>query len=202
MLSPFNSKMMLPLSLAFSCLLVVPSALAKTKSQGAKPSLSAKAPMPSKHAANKAAWCHAVVDQEFPDNQIGGTIGGKPFKPDVVQWNSYSITLKQSKKRYCKVVINMMKSQKPLCKIAFTSDSNDRPHIYVYSRSSNSGPVVEQHYTSNDRYGLKFALLAIKPDDSVPGSLSLRLPDGSFVAGQFAAEKAPRVIWDDQAVTP
>ena len=148
----------------------------------------------------RVAWCHAVILQPTPSGQIEGNIGGQPFRPDVVQWNSYSVTLKQSKKRYCKVVVNMMRSQKPLCNLAFTSDTNKRPHIYVYSRSSHAQPVLEQHYTAEDGYGLKLALLSPLSDDSVPGSLSLRLPDGSFVAGTFKAEKAPRIIWDDQTV--
>lgn len=155
-----------------------------------------------KHSSDRVAWCHAVVAQPLPVNAIGGTVGGKPFKPDSVQWNSYSITMKQSHKRYCKVVVNMMRSQKPLCDLSFTSDTNQRPHIYVYSRSSMSEPVLEQHYTSKDGYGLKLVLLSPQIGGFVPGSLSLRLPDGSFVAGKFRAEKAPRVIWDDQTFGP
>lgn len=150
----------------------------------------------------RSAWCHAVVSQPLPQGKVVGSIGGQPFKPEFIQWNSYSITLKQNRKRYCKVVINMMRSQKPLCNLAFTSDSNNRPHIYVYTRSTNSQPIKEQHYTSKDGYGLKLALLSPLADDWVPGSLSLRLPDGSFVAGSFKAEKAPRIIWDDQSVIP
>ena len=148
----------------------------------------------------RLAWCHAAVTQPVPSGPVAGTIGGQPFRPDVVQWNSYCVTLKQSRKRYCKVVVNMMRRQKRLCDMAFTSDSDKRPHISVYSRSSNSEPVLEQHYTNKDGYGLKFALLSRQSDDRVPGSLSLRLPDGSFVAGTFKAEKAPRIIWDDQSV--
>lgn len=155
-----------------------------------------------KHPAGRAAWCHAVVAQPLPSQAIGGTVGGKPFKPDTVQWNSYSITLKQSHKRYCKVVVNMMKSQKPLCDLSFTSDTNQRPHIYVYTRNSMSEPVLEQHYTNKDGYGLKLVLLSPQTADLVTGSLSLRLPDGSFVAGKFTAGKAPRLIWDDQTFTP
>ena len=131
-----------------------------------------------------------------------GSVGGQPFKPEFIQWNSYSITLKQNRKRYCKVVINMMRRQKPLSDLAFTSDSNNRPHIYVYTRSTNSQPIKEQHYTSKDGYGLKLALLSPLADDWIPGSLSLRLPDGSSVAGSFKAEKAPRIIWDDESVNP
>lgn len=149
---------------------------------------------------DKVAWCHAVIAQPMPSGLVKGIIGGRPFKPEVVQWNSFSITMKQSRKRYCKVVVNMMKSQKPLCNMAFTSETNNRPHIYVYSRSSNSEPVLEQHYTSKDGYGLKLCLLSPLPSGVIPGSLSLRLPDGSFVAGTFKAEKAPRIIWDDQFV--
>lgn len=154
----------------------------------------------SSQLKKRLAWCQAAVTQPVPSGPVAGTIGGQPFRPDVVQWNSFSVTLKQSRKRYCKVVVNMMRSQKPLCDMAFTSDSDKRPHIYVYSRSSNSEPVLEQHYTNKDGYGLKFTLLSQRGDDSVPGSLSLRLPDGSFVAGTFKAEKAPRIIWDDQSV--
>ena len=153
-------------------------------------------------AGGRSAWCHAVVSQPLPGGAVVGNIGGRPFKPEFIQWNSYSITLKQNRKRYCKVVINMMKSQKPLCNLAFTSDSNNRPHIYVYSRSTNSEPIKEQHYTCKDGYGLKLALLSPLADDWIPGSLSLRLPDGSFVAGSFKAEKAPRIIWDDESVNP
>ncbi len=153
-------------------------------------------------AAGRSAWCHAIVSQSLPQGKVVGSIGGQPFKPEFVQWNSYSITLKQNRKRYCKVVINMMRSQKPLCNLAFTSDSNKRPHIYVYTRATNSQPVEEQHYTCKDGYGLKLALLSQLADDSIPGSLSLRLPDGSFVAGSFKAEKAPRIIWDDESVNP
>ncbi len=153
-------------------------------------------------SAGGRAWCHAVVSQPLPGGAVVGSIGGRPFKPEFIQWNSYSITLKQNRKRYCKVVINMMRSQKPLCNLAFTSDSNNRPHIYVYTRSTNSEPIKEQHYTSKDGYGLKLALLSPLVDDWIPGSLSLRLPDGSFVAGSFKAEKAPRIIWDDESVNP
>jgi len=153
-------------------------------------------------AGGRSAWCHAVVSQPLPGGAVVGNIDGRPFKPEFIQWNSYSITLKQNRKRYCKVVINMMKSQKPLCNLAFTSDSNSRPHIYVYTRSTNSEPTKEQHYTSKDGYGLKLALLSPLVDSWVPGSLSLRLPDGSFVAGSFKAEKAPRIIWDDESVNP
>ena len=153
-------------------------------------------------AGGRSAWCHVVVSQPLPVGAVVGNIGGRPFKPEFIQWNSYSITLKQNRKRYCKVVINMMKSQKPLCNLAFTSDSNSRPHIYVYTRSTNSEPTKEQHYTSKDGYGLKLALLSPLVDSWVPGSLSLRLPDGSFVAGSFKAEKAPRIIWDDESVNP
>ena len=153
-------------------------------------------------AGGRSAWCHAVVSQPLPAGAVVGSIGGRPFKPEFIQWNSYSITLKQNRKRYCKVVINMMRSQKPLCNLAFTSDSNNRPHIYVYTRSTNSEPIKEQHYTSKDGYGLKLALLSPLVDDWIPGSLSLRLPDGSFVAGSFKAEKAPRIIWDDESVNP
>lgn len=153
-------------------------------------------------AGGRSTWCHAVVSQPLPQGKVVGSIGGQPFKPEFIQWNSYSITLKQNRKRYCKVVINMMRSQKPLCNLAFTSDSNNRPHIYVYTRSTNSQPIKEQHYTSKDGYGLKLALLSPLVDDWIPGSLSLRLPDGSFVAGSFKAEKAPRIIWDDESVNP
>lgn len=153
-------------------------------------------------AGGRSAWCHAIVSQPLPQGKAVGIIGGQPFKPEFIQWNSYSITLKQNRKRYCKVVINMMRSQKPLCNLAFTSDSNNRPHIYVYTRSANSEPIKEQHYTSKDGYGLKLSLLSPIADDWIPGSLSLRLPDGSFVAGSFKAEKAPRIIWDDESVNP
>ncbi len=153
-------------------------------------------------AGGRSAWCHAVVSQPLPGGAVVGSIDGRPFKPEFIQWNSYSITLKQNRKRYCKVVINMMRSQKPLCNLAFTSDSNNRPHIYVYTRSTNSEPIKEQHYASKDGYGLKLALLSPLADDWIPGSLSLRLPDGSFVAGSFKAEKAPRIIWDDESVNP
>ena len=151
-------------------------------------------------AAGRSAWCHAVTLQPLPQGVVAGSIAGHPFKPERIQWNSYSITLKQNHQRYCKVVINMMKSQKPLCNLAFTSDSNKRPHIYVYTRSSNSEPIKEQHYTSKDGYGLKLAMLSPLADDWIPGSLSLRLPDGGFVSGSFKAEKAPRIIWDDESV--
>ena len=164
---------------------------AQSKKEATKPS-----------SASRAHWCHVVVAQQLPKGPVLGSIGGRPFKPDVVQWNSYSITLKQNSKRYCKVVINLMKSQKPLCNLAFTSDTNSRPHIYVYTRSSNSEPIVEKHYTNKDGYGLKLVLSAPLADDWVPGSLALRLPDGSFVAGSFKAEKAPRIIWDDESVNP
>ena len=206
-----SSKLLLSFLLVFLCAPLAQVSFAKSKllavkepteSNGKAAALGSTVVKGSKRSVDRSAWCHAVVNQPFPEDLVSGTIGGKPFKPDVVQWNSYSITLKQSKKRYCKVVVNMMMSQKPLCKIAFTSDSNDRPHIYVYSRSSNSEPVVEQHYTNKDHYGLKFSLLALEPNDRVPGSLSLRLPDGGFVSGRFTAEKAPRVIWDDQTITP
>jgi hypothetical protein len=153
-------------------------------------------------AGGSSAWCHAVVSQPLPQGKVVGSVGGQPFKPEFIQWNSYSITLKQNRKRYCKVVINMMRRQKPLSDLAFTSDSNNRPHIYVYTRSTNSQPIKEQHYTSKDGYGLKLALLSPLADDWIPGSLSLRLPDGSSVAGSFKAEKAPRIIWDDESVNP
>lgn len=176
----------------------VPALLAQSKLTSPKGSFTPKSS--SSQHKKKVAWCHNVILQPIPSGRVEGNIGGQPFKPDAVQWNSYSVTLKQNRKRYCKVVVNMMKSQKPLCNMAFTSDTNKRPHIYVYSRSSNAQPVLEQHYTVDDGYGLKFALLSPLSDDSVPGSLSLRLPDGSFVAGTFKAEKAPRIIWDDQSV--
>lgn len=182
----------------------VPALFAQSKMRSPKSSSSPKSSFTAKSSSSqpqkKLAWCHAVISQPIPSARVEGNIGGRPFKPDVVQWNSFSVTLKQSRKRYCKVVVNMMKSQKPLCDMAFTSDTNKRPHIYVYSRASNSEPILEQHYTSKDGYGLKFSLLSPLSDDSVPGSLSLRLPDGSFVAGTFKAEKAPRIIWDDQSV--
>jgi hypothetical protein len=176
----------------------VPALFAQSKMRSPKGSSTPKSS--SSQHKKRVAWCHAVILQPIPSGRVEGNIGGQPFKPDVIQWNSFSVTLKQSRKRYCKVVVNMMKSQKPLCNMAFNSDTNNRPHIYVYSRSSNSEPVLEQHYTNKDGYGLKFALLSPLSDDSVPGSLSLRLPDGSFVAGTFKAEKAPRIIWDDQSV--
>lgn len=185
-------------SIVSIALLLPPASSARSKSGSASGSGSDS----GKHPAGRAAWCHAVVAQPLPTQAIGGTVGGKPFKPDTVQWNSYSITFKQSHKRYCKVVVNMMKSQKPLCDLSFTSDSNQKPHIYVYTRNSMSEPVLEQHYTNKDGYGLKLVLLSPQMVDFVPGSLSLRLPDGSFVAGKFTAGKAPRLIWDDQTFTP
>jgi hypothetical protein len=195
---------------SIALLLLPPASTARSKSGSASGSTSSSSSSSSsssgagsgKHPASRAAWCHAVVAQPLPTQVIGGTVGGKPFKPDTVQWNSYSITLKQSHKRYCKVVVNMMKSQKPLCDLSFTSDTNQKPHIYVYTRNSMSEPVLEQHYTNKDGYGLKLVLLSPQMVDFVPGSLSLRLPDGSFVAGKFTAGKAPRLIWDDQTFTP
>lgn len=169
------------------------------------PALFAQAKLPranssSAQARGKLAWCRAAVSQPVPSGPVAGTIGGQPFRPDVVQWNSYSVTLKQSRTRYCKVVVNMMKRQKPLCNIAFTSESNKLPRISVYSRASNSEPVLEQHYINKDGYGLQFRLLSPIGGGRIPGAMLLRLPDGSFVAGTFEAEKAPRIIWDDQAV--
>ncbi|MBP9090867.1 hypothetical protein KBI23_07535 [bacterium] len=195
----FKAEVFRVLSLPFFAVAAVslacaPNLFAQTKLPMAKGS--------SAQARDRLAWCHAAVSQPAPSGPASGTIGGQPFRPDIVQWNSYSVTLKQSRKRYCKVVVNMMKRQKPLCNLAFTSDSNNRPHIYVYSRSSNSEPVVERHYTSRDGYGLQFSLLSPIGGGRIPGSLLLRLPDGSFVAGTFKAEKAPRIIWDDQSVDP
>jgi hypothetical protein len=50
-------------------------------------------------AGGRSAWCHAVVSQPLPGGAVVGNIDGRPFKPEFIQWNSYSITLKQNRKR-------------------------------------------------------------------------------------------------------
>jgi len=149
-----------------------------------------------------APWCQAAVTAPAACGPVKGVVGGAPFVCESVLWNSFSVTFKQSHKRYCKVVVNMMQSEKPLCNKNFTSDNNKHVQVYVYTRESSKAKVVEKHLTSKDNFGLKFKLGALRENDSVPGALTLRLPDGSYINGAFLAQKAPRVIWDDQAVLP
>ncbi len=152
--------------------------------------------------AGSASWCHGAVTAPAACGPIKGVVDGLPFVCESALWNSFSVTFKQSHKRYCKVVVNLMQSEKPLSNKNFTSDDNKRVQIYVYTRESNKAKVKEKHFTSKDNFGLKFKNGNPREDDSVPGALTLRLPDGSYVNGAFLAQKAPRVIWDDQAVLP
>jgi len=149
-----------------------------------------------------ARWCADVTTMPLPGAVVKGAVGGKPFVCDVVLWNSFSVTFKQNHKRYCKIVINMMKTQKPLCNIDFTSETNKQVQVYISSRNSNDEKLKVQHFCAKDNFGLKFVLFQENKNDTVPGLIILRLPDGSFVSGKFTALKAPRVIWDDEAVLP
>lgn len=179
-----------------------PSAPARPAAQ---PPLPAQASQPAQtsqplHTSQPANTSQS--GQKASAGSVRGTLSGKPFKCDSVMWNSYSYSFKQNNKRYAKVVVNMMESRKRFFGMSFSSETHKNTQIFVYTRASMKDKVVEKRYTVADGCTFKVVLEPEHLGHVVPGSISLRLPDGSSIAGQFVAVKAPRMIWDDEVINP
>jgi hypothetical protein len=149
-----------------------------------------------------AAWCREALVLPVKSPVVSGTLAGQPFKCETAMWNSYSLTFKQNTRRYAKVVVNMMESRKRFFGLSFDSDSHKNTQIFVYTRTSMKAKVEEKRYKVADGCAFKVVLEPEHLGHVVPGTISLRLPDGSSISGKFVAVKAPRMIWDDEEIRP